>query len=116
MYTIRSVTNFDIPWMQQAFLSLNIPWQDSLDGFIAEEGERKVGLITYQINEKKCQIISVNSLTPGKGIGGALLEKVEIIAKEKECTEIVANIDATTKDFFLKNGFTERETQLQKTF
>ncbi len=42
----------------------------------------------------------------GKGYGSILLEEVEKIAKEKECTLIhLDTFDFQAKDFYLKHGY-----------
>jgi len=47
---------------------------DTLPGFVAtQEGER-VGLLTYSVDGKECEIVTIDSLAGGKRIGSALLE------------------------------------------
>lgn len=105
MITIRSITNKDTDWVKQVFQSINLEWVEGLDGFIAED-TRPVGLITYKIQSAICEIISLNSLTPGKGIGTMLFEKVLLLAKDKRCKKIITKVNNYTKDFFQKKGFT----------
>ena len=52
------------------------------DGFYACEGDEIIGLITYRINGKEMEILSLDSLQEGRGIGTELLNTV--IAKAKE--------------------------------
>lgn len=58
---------------------------EKLNGFIFEENNQIIGLVTYVIKdyENEIEIISLDSLSEGKGIGSALIEKVENIAKQK---------------------------------
>lgn len=51
------------------------------------EGER-VGLLTYNINNKELEIITLNAIVEGNGVGTALLEEVEKLAKKKKCKRI----------------------------
>lgn len=113
--TIRPILSSDTPWVKQVFQTFNLSMKDDLLGFIAEEETRNIGLITYIFNQKICQIISINSLTPGQGIGKMLLEKVEEEAKEKDCEKIITNSNETTNTFFLKNGFEKTNGFLEKT-
>jgi GNAT superfamily N-acetyltransferase len=80
-----------------------------LPGFIATEGNERVGLITYHINGDECELVSIDSLCQFMGIGSLLLEKVEDIALRAGCRKIWAittndNLDAHR--FFQKRGFT----------
>lgn len=117
--TIRPVSSSDTSWVSQALTNL---WGSTkmvtrgklldvakMPGFIAEEEGRKVGLITYVIADQECEIMSINSLTPGKGIGSKLLTAVEQIAKGKGCTKLIVittNDNAKAVEFYKKNGFT----------
>ncbi|MBD8033107.1 MULTISPECIES: GNAT family N-acetyltransferase [Solibacillus] len=83
---------------------------DKLAGFIFEENNQIIGLVTYVIKnyENEIEIISLDSLSEGKGIGSALIQKVESIAKQKRI-EIVSLV--TTNDnlnalkFYQKRGY-----------
>ncbi|GGE40132.1 hypothetical protein GCM10011391_18640 [Pullulanibacillus camelliae] len=51
---------------------------DELDGFaILSEKGCLIGLITYILREKECEIISLDSLEENKGIGTQLINRVE---------------------------------------
>ena len=80
-----------------------------LPGFIATEGNERVGLVTYNIEGEDCELVSIDSLCQFMGIGTMLLEKVEETALKAGCTKIWAittndNLDAHR--FFQKRGFT----------
>ena len=76
-------------WASNIIVTRGISYQaDLLPGFIAElEGER-AGLLTYKIQDGELEIITLNALVEGKGIGSALLEEVEKLAKMKKCKRI----------------------------
>lgn len=80
-----------------------------LDGFTVVDGAGKiVGLITYIINGNECEIISLNSIEEGKGIGTALVREVENIAVKKRCKVIkliTTNDSLLALKFFQKRGF-----------
>lgn len=117
--TIYPIEEKDREWVKQALVNLwgseemvsrgKLIQLNDLPGFIAEEDGRKVGLVTCRIEGQKCEIVSINSLTPGKGIGNMLLGKVEETAEESGCKKLVV---ITTNDnqkalvFYEKNGFT----------
>ena len=80
-----------------------------LDGFIyVNEHDEITGLITYIIRHNECEIISLDSIEEGKGIGTELVRVVEHLAKQNDC-EIVSLL--TTNDnlhalkFYQKRGY-----------
>ena len=86
-----------------------------LPGFIATEGNERVGLITYHLNGDDCELVTIDSLCQFMGIGTLLLEKVEEIALKAGCRKIWAittndNLDAHR--FFQKRGFTITDVRL----
>lgn len=46
----------------------------ALPGFLAEEGGRPVGLVTYRAEENQCELAFIGALERHRGIGMALLE------------------------------------------
>ncbi|MFS0749421.1 GNAT family N-acetyltransferase [Oceanobacillus sp. 1P07AA] len=80
----------------------------TLDGFAVLNGDRIIGLITYIINNDKCEIISLDSLEEGKGIGTALLREVEELAKNQKCKVIhliTTNDNLIALKFYQKRAF-----------
>lgn len=60
-----------------------------LEGFaILNEKKELIGLITYVIRNDECEIISLDSIIEQKGIGSALLLKVEQVSKHHQCKHI----------------------------
>jgi N-acetylglutamate synthase-like GNAT family acetyltransferase len=85
-----------------------------LKGFLAESSEEKIGLITYKIENKKCEIVTLNSLKENKGIGSQLVNLVIEEAKEKDCKKvwlITTNDNIKAIYFYQKLGF-----QLKKVY
>jgi ribosomal protein S18 acetylase RimI-like enzyme len=81
---------------------------DTLAGFIAVHKGKRAGLITYCIEGKNCEIVTMNSLTEGKGIGTALVDAVKTIAAVKECKKlrlITTNDNTNALRFWQKRGF-----------
>ncbi|MDM5227370.1 GNAT family N-acetyltransferase [Cytobacillus sp. NJ13] len=81
----------------------------ALDGFaLVDEGEKIIGLITYLIKGNECEIISLDSLEEGKGIGTSLVQKVENLAIKKNCKIvklITTNDNLLALKFYQKRGF-----------
>ena len=79
-----------------------------LPGFIAINGEEKVGLLTYKITNDDCEIVSLDSLRPRAGIGTALIEAVKAAAIESGCKRlwfVTTNDNMNALRFYQKRGF-----------
>ncbi len=79
-----------------------------LPGFIAEMNGQRIGLLTYSIDGKSCEIISLNSLQPRLGIGTQLLDALKQAAKKNGCTELklrTTNDNTDALRFYQKYGF-----------
>ena len=79
-----------------------------LPGFIIEQGEERVGLVTYRIEEDECEIVTINSLRSGEGIGTALIEAVKAVAEEEGCKRIwliTTNDNMDALRFYQKRDF-----------
>ena len=86
-----------------------------LPGFIAAEGPERVGLVTYHIEGKSCEVVTIDALCQFMGIGTELLDKVEAAACAAGCRRLWAittndNLDA--QRFFQKRGFVISEVRL----
>ncbi|MCU9595793.1 GNAT family N-acetyltransferase [Caldibacillus thermolactis] len=81
----------------------------ALDGFAAVNEEDKIiGLITYIIKYNECEIISLDSIEEGKGIGTTLVQEVENLAIKKKCELlklITTNDNLLALRFYQKRGF-----------
>jgi len=80
----------------------------TLPGFIAVQGDKKVGLITYTLQGNNCEIVSLNSLCPSIGIGTALIEAVKQVARQASCRRvwlITTNDNLHALRFYQKRGF-----------
>lgn len=47
-----------------------------LPGFMAVDGDDIVGLLTYYVVNKSCEIVTIDSLIPNQGIGSELIERI----------------------------------------
>jgi ribosomal protein S18 acetylase RimI-like enzyme len=56
-----------------------------LEGLIAEDGEARVGLAALHPEDDRCELVSINSLVPGRGVGQALLESAKEYARARGC-------------------------------
>lgn len=80
-----------------------------LEGFAyVNDRQEVIGLITYVIRKQECEIISLDSLVEGKGIGSGLLQAVEQIALDHGCTSmtlITTNDNLPELKFYQKRGY-----------
>ena len=95
-------------WSSTSIITREKSYQaDQLPGYIAFLDDKKVGLITYHI-ENDCEIITPDSFVQGKGIGTVLIEKVKETAKGRGCKRvwlITTNDNLEALRFYQKRGF-----------
>ena len=85
-----------------------VHYPQSLPGFIALHESEKVGLVTYNIVEGSCEIVTLNSTLPSSGVGTALIEAVWDIAIKSGCKRlwlITTNDNLNALRFYQKRGF-----------
>jgi RimJ/RimL family protein N-acetyltransferase len=79
-----------------------------LPGFAAFDGGRCVGLVTYELDGEACEIVTIDALEEGKGIGTVLLEAVAAAAREAGCARVqllTTNNNLRALAFYQKRGF-----------
>ena len=78
------------------------------DGYYACIGDEIIGLITYRITGKEMEILSLDSLQEGIGIGTRLLDRVISKARETGIQRIMlitTNDNLSALRFYQKRGF-----------
>ncbi len=81
---------------------------DDLDGFSARENGEWLGLVNFYIEADLCEVILLDSLRPGQGIGTALLHAVEAAARQSGCGRLkltTTNDNTLALRFYQKYGF-----------
>jgi GNAT superfamily N-acetyltransferase len=79
-----------------------------LPGFIAEQNGKPIGLATYHIEKAECEIITLNSLREGLGVGSALIDAVKTVARDLNCHRlwlITTNDNLSAIEFYKKRGY-----------
>jgi GNAT superfamily N-acetyltransferase len=79
-----------------------------LPGFAAFEAGRCVGLVTYELGGEACEIVTIDALEEGKGIGTALLGAVTQAARDAGCSLVqllTTNNNVRALAFYQKRGF-----------
>ena len=83
-------------------------YPDSLDGFVAFDGEEWVGLITYLFSGQDCEIVSIDSTREGQGIGTKLMDAAVEEARKRNCRRVflvTTNDNLNALGFYQKRGF-----------
>jgi DNA-3-methyladenine glycosylase I len=115
MTTLRRIIPEELPRLRQFWVDHwggeemivhdEIFLPEQLDGFVTEDW---AGVATYIIKGDQCEIISLDSLDEGKGIGTALINAVVKEAQSRSCRRLFLS---TTNDnlhalrFYQKRGF-----------
>ena len=115
MTSLRRLTRDDLPRLRQFWVE---HWDgeemvvhgevfrlDQLDGFVTEDWQ---GLVTFYAFDAECEIVSLDSLREGQGLGTKLLNAVVDEARKQNCKRVFLS---TTNDnlhglrFYQKRGF-----------
>jgi ribosomal protein S18 acetylase RimI-like enzyme len=59
-----------------------------LPGFLATDGGRPVGLLTYDVAHDECEVVAIISTQRGRGIGRALMDAVRYHAVAVGCRRL----------------------------
>lgn len=115
---IRKFNEADLEWIKNLFINNwgsdfiisrgKIHRPENLEGFIAEENGEKVGLATIHIENDEMELVTIDSLKPGKGIGKLILDEVINIAKKENVKRlwlITTNDNMNALKFYQKNDF-----------
>lgn len=79
-----------------------------LDGLVARQADRIVGIISYAWTTKWLEIVSLDSLVENQGIGSQLLQAAEKIAQENDRHQtslITTNDNLRALGFYQKRGY-----------
>jgi Acetyltransferases len=79
-----------------------------VDGYVLFEEGAVIGLVTFMIEGRECEITSLDSLQERRGIGTALLDAAVRAAEEAGCVRvklITTNDNINAIRFYQKRGF-----------
>ena len=112
MTALRRITQDDLPqlkqfwrehWMgEEMMVHGDVYRPEQVEGFVNEDW---TGLATYRIEGHGCEIISLDSLKEGMGIGTALIDAVVQEAVGRGCSRVSLS---TTNDNLRSLGFYQR--------
>ena len=115
---VRRLTPTDLPRLRQFWIEYwggeemiargTVYHPEQLDGFVVEDENEWVGLITFFIRDDECEVTSLDSLLQGKGIGTLLIDKAIEEARAGNCKRlflITTNDNLHALSFYQKRGF-----------
>ena len=118
MSILRRLTQDDLPRLRQFWIDHwggeemitrgNVYRPEQLDGFVLEEKNEWIGLITFFIKDDECEVTSLDSLREGQGIGSKLIDKAMEEAHTQNCKRlflITTNDNLHALGFYQKRGF-----------
>jgi len=79
-----------------------------LPAFVAEDATRLLGLLTYRIADRQCEIVSLDSLVERRGVGTALLVAMQRAARDAGCRRlwlVTTNDNLAALRFYQRRGF-----------
>lgn len=81
-----------------------------LPGFVAEDADgERLGLLTYEIVDDQCEIVTIDAFQQWRGIGSILLEKAIAVSRRENCRRlwlITTNDNVDAIRFYQRRGFT----------
>jgi GNAT superfamily N-acetyltransferase len=80
----------------------------ALPALVAEDGGERAGLATYLIEGGDCEVVTLDALTVGGGIGGALVEALADTARAAGCARlclITTNDNLPALRLYQRHGF-----------
>jgi GNAT superfamily N-acetyltransferase len=118
-FVVRPLTITDRNWVTQRIIESwgseivvahkKIFRPANLPGFVVQIGEKLIGLLTYHLSRKACEIVTLDSLSEGQGVGRELIERVKQVARREGCNRlwlITTNDNTHALRFYQKQGFT----------
>ncbi len=118
MPALRHLSRNDLPRLRQFWIEHwggeemiahgNIYRPEQLEGFVIEEDEEWIGLLTFLVKDGECEVTSLDSLRQGQGLGSRLIDQVIEEARTQGCWRlfvITTNDNLNALGFYQRRGF-----------
>jgi ribosomal protein S18 acetylase RimI-like enzyme len=118
MSTLRRLAQRDLPRLRQFWIEHwggedmisrgRVYRPEQLEGFVVEDKDEWIGLLTFFIEAGECEVTSLDSLREGQGIGSTLIDELIKEARVKNCKRlflITTNDNLNALGFYQKRGF-----------
>jgi GNAT superfamily N-acetyltransferase len=79
-----------------------------LPGLVVTDAGEPVGLLTYSIDGDACEVVTIDAVTEGAGVGSLLMGSVADVARRAGCSRlwlVTTNDNVRALGFYRKNGF-----------
>ena len=86
-----------------------------LEGFVAEDAGRPVGLLLHRIHEGRCEVVALVVRDEGRGHGRALMEAAREVSQDEGCDHlwlITTDDNPRALAFYKSLGMTEARRHL----
>lgn len=116
--TVRPIQTADLPWLRRVLIESwgavqvvargRVHQADALPAFVAVRAGQPLGLATYCVAGPACELVTLDSLARGTGVGTALVAAVAAAARDAGCRRlwlITTNDNLTALRFYQKRGF-----------
>jgi len=116
--TLRRLSQNDLPRLREFWIEHwggeemitrgNIYRPEQLEGFVIEEEDEWIGLLTFVIKDGECEVTSLDSLREGQGIGSKLIDQAIEESRARGCKRlflITTNDNLNALGFYQKRGF-----------
>ncbi|HET9061339.1 MAG TPA: GNAT family N-acetyltransferase [Acidimicrobiales bacterium] len=80
----------------------------NLPALVATAGGRRVGLVTFRFGDGDCELVTLDSLEPGRGVGTALVHGVLQEGRRRGCSRmwlVTSNDNLGALGFYQRRGF-----------
>ena len=95
-------------WGSEIVVAHGVAYEPArLDGFVAQDGERRIGLVTYHLDDG-CEIVTIDALEAGRGVGTALLGAVDGLDRTEGrgyVWLITTNDNERAQAWYVRRGF-----------
>ena len=81
---------------------------EQVEGFVIEENNEWIGLVTFIVSNHECEITSLDSLREGQGIGSKLISQALDEERSRDCRRvflITTNDNLNALGFYQRRGF-----------
>lgn len=118
LFTVRGIEDRDRPWISALLASRwgspsvvsrgTVHQADRLPGFLAVSDGSPIGLVTYHIEADSCEIVTLDSILEGRGVGSELIGAVRAAADAVDCRRlwlVTSNDNLRALRFYQRRGF-----------
>lgn len=111
---VRALSDGDRDWIREVATSLwgsqvvvahgDVFEPATLEGFVAEDGDARVGVVTYRVNGEACEVVTIDAFETRRGIGTALMGSVRALG-HRRLWLVTTNDNEPAQRFYEHLGF-----------